>query len=86
MTTPTDDATSPVERVTALITSLSHAELFSLVYLTTDLLSIRGEARVPREMDTGAAIRSGLIDADRLRSLATNPAEQELVEVLIAVV
>lgn len=84
MTTRADDATSPVEQVTSSIASLSHPELFVLLHLITDLLCVRGEAGVPREMATGVAIRTGLLDTDRLRSLATNPVEQELMGVLIA--
>lgn len=84
MTTRADDAASPVERGTALIHLLSHAELFALAYLVTDLLWVRNELGIPREVTTGEAIRSGLLDKDLLRRLATNSAEQELVEVLIA--
>lgn len=84
MTTRTDDAASPVERVTTLMASLSHAELFALTYLVTDVITVRGEMGIPREMATGEAIRSGMLDTDRLLGLATNPAEQELMEVLIA--
>lgn len=79
-----DEAVPSPEHVTELMASLSHPELFALAYLVTDLLFVRGELGVPREMTTGEAIRSGLLDKDLLRSLTTKPAERELMEVLIA--
>ena len=84
MTMRPDDAASPAQDVTALIGTLGHAELFILVYLATDLLSVRATCGVPRTMTTGAAIRGGVLDVNLLRSLAMNPVESDLLEALIA--
>jgi hypothetical protein len=81
-----DDVPSCTEHVTELIASLTHQELFRVLYVVTDVLSARGSAGVPRAMTTRVALHSGLLDPDILRSMTITPDEQDLMEVLLRAV